>query len=291
MKISCPWCKSENTQEFLEINDFFLTQEKFHIYECKECKLKFTTPVPEDLDHYYKSENYLSHSDTNKSIFARIYNCVRKINIRQKFNNSVGDLPQGKILDIGCGVGEFLNFCKNKGWEITGIEPSEEARKIAEKKLDTKIFTPQQIEELPRQQYDVITMWHVLEHVEDLHSEINELQRLLKPNGRLIIALPNHQSYDAQHYGKHWAAYDVPRHLSHFSKESIKNIFQNSNFQLVNTSGMKWDSFYISILSEKYKKSKLPFLKGLLFGLLSNIKAWKNCNYSSLIYKFAPKGI
>lgn len=283
----CPWCKSEKNHRFLKLKDYFLSQEEFEIIECDECKLLFTSPCPaqDKIGDYYKSEDYLSHNEEKKNLFARIYNIVKKTNIKNKFNIAIDSKSSAvKILDIGCGVGDFLNYAKEKGCEITGIEPSDDARKIAEKKLNTKLLSPAELENLPDNSFDVITMWHVLEHVADLKTEIHHLQRLLKKNGRLILALPNYKSYDAEYYKDKWAAYDVPRHLNHFSKTSIENIFKETQFQLTDIKPLKWDSFYISMLSEQYLGNSNSFIKGAITGWKSNRKAQKTGEYSSLVY-------
>ena len=215
---------------------------------------------------------------------------VKKINIKNKFNiaaNSQQPIANSlSILDIGCGVGDFLNYAKEKGCKITGIEPSEDARKIAEDKLNTKIFSPEELQNIPDESFDSVSMWHVLEHVADLKTEIHHLQRIVKKNGRLVIALPNYKSFDAEYYKDKWAAYDVPRHLNHFSRTSIKNIFDKTALQLIDIKPLKWDSYYISMLSEQYLKHGNSFIKGILTGCKSNCKAKKSGEYSSLVYVF-----
>ena len=293
MSKKCPWCNSENNHKFLELKDYFLTQEDFEILECNDCKLLFTSPypTPDKIGDYYKSEDYLSHNEEKKSLFAKIYNKVKRINIKNKFNIAVSHQPSAiSLLDIGCGVGDFLLYAKEKGCNITGIEPSEDARTIAEKKLECKILSPEELQNIPDNSFDIITMWHVLEHVADLKTEIQHLQRILKKDGKLVLALPNYKSYDAEYYKDKWAAYDVPRHLSHFSQTSIKNIFKETNLQLIDTKPLKWDSFYISMLSEQYLNSKNSFLKGVLTGWKSNRKAKKSGEYSSLVYIFKVNG-
>ena len=287
MNKKCPWCDSDNNHQFLKLKDYFLTQEDFEILECNDCKLLFTTPcpAPDKIGDYYKSEEYLSHNDEKKSLFARIYNIVKKTNIKNKFNIAVGNKQSAvRILDIGCGVGDFLNYAKEKGCDITGIEPNDDARKIAEKKLNIKVFSPAELENLPDNSFDIITMWHVLEHVADLKTEIHHLQRLLKNDGRLILALPNYKSFDAEYYKDKWAAYDVPRHLNHFSRTSIENIFKETKFQLTDIKPLKWDSFYISMLSEQYLGNGNSFIKGTITGWKSNRKAKNSGEYSSLVY-------
>ena len=289
MSKKCPWCNSENNHQFLELKDYFLTQEQFEILECDECKLLFTSPcpTPDKIGRYYKSEDYLSHNEEKKGLFAKVYNKVKKINIKNKFKIATsGQQSAVSILDIGCGVGDFLLYAKEKGCKVTGIEPNEDARKIAEKKLDCKILSPEELQNIPENSFDIVTMWHVLEHVADLKAEIHHLQRILKKDGRLVLALPNYKSYDAEYYKDKWAAYDVPRHLSHFSQTSIKNIFKETELQLIDIKPLKWDSFYISMLSEQYLNNKNSFIKGVLTGWKSNRKAKKSGEYSSLVYVF-----
>ncbi|MBQ8222558.1 MAG: class I SAM-dependent methyltransferase [Bacteroidales bacterium] len=285
MNIKCPWCESENNSSFLKLKDYFLSQEEFEIYECEECKLLFTIPCPppSEIGNYYKSEDYLSHNEKKKGIVPTIYNFVKGINIKNKYRITTGE-KKVSLLDIGCGVGDFLLYAKKNGCKITGIEPNEDARNIAEKKLGNRIHSPEELQNIPNNSFDVITMWHVLEHVENLKEEIFHLQRLLKNNGRLILALPNFKSYDAIIYKDKWAAYDVPRHVNHFSEESIKNIFKRTNLQLIDIKPLKWDSYYISMLSEKYCNHSYGFIRGCINGWKSNIKARKSGQYSSLVY-------
>lgn len=287
MNKKCPWCNSENNHQFLKLKDHFLSQEEFEIIECDDCKLLFTIPcpTPDKIGDYYKSEDYLSHNEEKKGLFAKIYNSVKKINIKNKYKIAVSCQPSVvSLLDIGCGVGDFLLYAKENGCDITGIEPSEDARKIAEKKLNCKILPPEELENIPDNSFDIITMWHVLEHVADLKTEIHHLQRILKKDGRLILALPNFKSYDAEYYKDKWAAYDVPRHLNHFSQTSIKNIFKETQLQLIDIKPLKWDGFYISMLSEQYLNNRNSFIKGSLTGWKSNNKARKSGEWSSLVY-------
>ena len=210
---------------------------------------------------------------------------MKKINIRNKYKIACGDRTKPHLLDFGCGVGDFLHYAQQKGCEITGCDLSEDARKYASEKLGKTIVSPEEIFALPHSTFDVITMWHVLEHIDNLKFLTEQLHRLLKDNGRLVIAVPNYKSYDAQYYKDKWAAYDVPRHLNHFHKESLQNIFAGS-FEPETIHPMKWDAFYISMMSEKYIGQGNSFIKGILTGWKSNRKAHKTGDYSSLIYVF-----
>ncbi|MBO4574396.1 MAG: class I SAM-dependent methyltransferase [Bacteroidales bacterium] len=295
MSTQCLFCKSDNTKLYLKLKDYFLSQEDFEIFECENCKLLFTTPRPDKsvIGNYYKSDDYLSHNEHKKGIVPWIYNQVKKVNIRRKFSITAqnrtsknGDRTKPHILDFGCGVGDFLHYAQKNGCEIAGCDLSEDARKYASEKLGKTIVSPEEIFSLPDSTFDVITMWHVLEHIDDLRFQTEQLYRLLKENGRLVVAVPNYMSYDAQHYKDKWAAYDVPRHLNHFHKESLQNIFAGY-FELDNIYPLKWDAYYISMMSEKYIGKGNSFVKGLITGWKSNRRAKKSGDYSSLVYVFS----
>lgn len=285
---TCPWCGNPTEKTYLKVKDHFLTQEEFELFRCDHCGLLFTMPrpAPDVIGKYYQSDEYFSHQENKKGFIPRIYEKVKTINLRNKVKLAIGGLPKGKLLDIGCGVGDFLVQVKAQGWEVMGIEPSEDAKLIASNKLGFKPLDPSQYTSLPDQGFDVITLWHVLEHVDDLKTQTNELMRLLKPGGRLVIALPNYQSFDCQYYNEEWAAWDVPRHLNHFSQACLCHILQEIGLQYLDNQKLKWDAFYISYLSEKYRKHSLPLLRGFWVGLKSNQKARKSGMYSSLVYRF-----
>ncbi len=287
MTVTCPFCQSKKTHLHLKLKDYFLTKESFEIYECDECKLLFTTPRPDPsvIGNYYKSENYLSHNEHKKGVVPLIYNQVKKINIRNKYKIACGDTKNAKLLDFGCGIGDFLKYAQKKGCEINGCDLSEDARKAASEKLGKNICSPEEIYALPDSTFDVITMWHVLEHVYDLKNHVEQMYRLLNTNGKLVLALPNYMSFDAQYYKDKWAAYDVPRHLYHFHKESLENIFKEG-FKLEAIKPMIWDALYISMESEKYLGNHNSFVQGVIVGNKSNKIASKNGEYSSLIYIF-----
>jgi 2-polyprenyl-3-methyl-5-hydroxy-6-metoxy-1,4-benzoquinol methylase len=285
---SCPLCGSKDFSHHLTTSDFFLTKEEFDIEKCNQCGLLFTNPIPkpEEIGKYYASEKYYSHPQKTFSPLGTIYNTIKNINLRSKYNLIAEIIPTGNLLDIGCGSGDFLKFAKKNGWMVSGIEPNSSARNFASQQTGENILLPEQSILLGKNSFDVITMWHVLEHVLDLHQQIATIKKLAKPNASIIIALPNHDSIDGKKYKQHWAAWDVPRHLYHFDKKSIQQLFSKFGFILQTTYPMKWDAFYVSMLSEKYRGNKLSFVKALFAGLASNWKAKKTMNYSSLIYHF-----
>ncbi|MBR5082343.1 MAG: class I SAM-dependent methyltransferase [Bacteroidales bacterium] len=291
MNYKCPWCGSEKAQIHLWLKDEFLTNEDFQIYECKSCGLLYTEPRPDknEIGKYYKSETYYSHQENKKGLIPRLYETVKSVNLKKKYKLATNGLQKGRVLDIGCGVGDFLQQMEKQGWETVGIEPSEEAKHIAEKRVNSKVFNPDDIQQLEAGSFDLITMWHVLEHVDDLKEEIHQLERLLKHKGRLVLALPNFKSYDAQYYNTQWAAYDVPRHLNHFCKESIVKIFRNSELNIVDTDKLKWDAYYISYMSEIYRRHRMPLIRGAYRGMISNCKARKSNEWSSRVYILEKK--
>ncbi len=272
-----------NTKHFLHVKDHSVSGETFELLYEPDLDMLVThpQPSPEKLPSYYESKDYISHTDGNQSLFEKMYQFVKGIALKNKLKLINSESPKGNILDIGAGVGDFLLVAKKDGWQTTGIEPSEKARTIAEKK---GVSFVDNLSGLESHTFDVITMWHVLEHVPDLENQIAELKRLIKPSGTIIIAVPNFKSYDAKHYGKFWAAYDVPIHLWHFSKTAIEKLFATKELKLVKVLPMKFDSFYVSLLSEKYKTGKMNFLKAFFTGLKSNWKGSQNREYSSHIY-------
>ena len=270
---------------FLRCKDYTVTGEEFTILRDRSNELLVTSPRPDDRDlaAYYQSEDYISHTDAKTSLFDKVYQWVRSYTLKKKIHliNSFGS--KGKhILDVGAGTGDFLKKCQEDGWNINGVEPNLKAKSIAERKLNTQLRSG--LSEIEGIKFDVITMWHVLEHVSDLSKAIQTLNRLLKKTGVLIIAVPNHKSYDANYYGKFWAAYDAPRHLWHFSQKAIQKLFAKQNMDVVKTLPMKFDAFYVSLLSEKYKTGNMNPFKAFFIGWRSNIKAKRTNEYSSLIY-------
>ena len=273
-----------NKKHFLTVTDFSVSKEVFDLYQVEDLDMLITYPQPslDVLGKYYESADYISHTDSKRSLFEKAYHFVKSIALKNKLNLINSLQPnKGRILDIGAGTGEFLSVAKQNGWETTGVEPSDKAKQIA---INKGVSFVEAIAQLEDRSFDVITMWHVLEHVPDLDHQIKELKRLLKPTGSLIIAVPNFKSFDAQHYGKFWAAYDVPIHFWHFSKTAIQKLFQKEQMELVKILPMKFDSFYVSLLSEKYKTGRMNFIKAFFIGLWSNIKAHSDLEYSSHIY-------
>jgi ubiquinone/menaquinone biosynthesis C-methylase UbiE len=265
------------------VKDFSVSGESFSLLLNEEYQILKTDPQPslEKLPFYYESEDYISHTDGKRTLFEKMYHLVKKNAIQKKVNLLSKYNTKGSVLDIGAGTGDFLIAAKKSNWNTTGIEPSEKAKKIA---IEKGVSFENSLADLKNETFDAITMWHVLEHVPNLEFQITELKRLLKPNGTIIIAVPNFKSYDAKYYKSFWAAFDVPRHLWHFSKKGIDLLFQKQDMKLVKVKPMWFDSFYVSLLSEKNKNGKMNFIKGFFIGFLSNCVGIIKKEYSSHIY-------
>jgi len=283
----CQICNSIRTTSFLACKDHTVSRETFQIVACESCGFKFTNPRPEekDLGNYYKSEEYVSHSNTKKGFINSTYQSVRKYTLLKKLQLISKFYKTGKILDIGCGTGEFLNTCKNAKWNTTGIEPDSDARAMAIKNYSLDVREEAELKNLQDESFDVITMWHVLEHVPKLNERVQELKRLLKPSGLIIIAVPNCNSLDAKIYKENWAAYDVPRHLYHFTPKDIDALFRKFDMKVFRILPMIFDSFYVSMLSEKIKTGKINIIRSTWNGLRSNLSGMiSGKTYSSQIY-------
>ncbi len=283
----CPICNSIRNKEFLLCKDHTVSRETFAIVQCESCGFKFTNPRPEEneLGKYYKSADYVSHSNTKKGFINATYQSVRKYTLLKKLQLISKFYKTGKILDIGCGTGEFLNTCKNAKWQTFGIEPDSDARKMAIKNYALDVREEAELNKFEDESFDIISMWHVLEHVPKLNERVEELKRLIKPNGVIIIAVPNCNSLDAKIYANNWAAYDVPRHLYHFTPKDIETLFKKVDLKVFRILPMVFDSFYVSMLSEKIKTGKTNIIRSTWNGLRSNISALKTGKtYSSQIY-------
>ena len=286
---NCPICSGDNLLNKLDCTDHSTSKEKFKIVSCETCDFTFTNPRPKDksLGEYYKSNMYISHTNNTKGLFNWMYHTVRKYAIVTKLNLLKRTSKNKNHLDIGCGTGEFLNACKNAGYDTKGIEPSELAREQAIKNFNLSVSENTNLDQFQNNQFDSISMWHVLEHVSSLNKTIEEFNRILSEKGKVIIAVPNHKSWDAKYYKEFWAGWDVPIHLWHFSKLSIEKLFLKYNFKLVEKKPMLFDSFYVSLLSEEFQTGKKKFINGFIIGLLSNIfgiLTKRGC--SSIIYVF-----
>lgn len=279
--------KEKSKTPLLKVKDHSVSGEMFQLIENTEYGFLETFPKPaaQDLPNYYESEDYISHTDAKRNLFEKVYHLVRKISLKKKLKLIESCHAESKtLLDVGCGTGDFIQVAKQNNWKVTGIEPNEQARSIANKKNKDSVFNVDQLVKLQPQSFDVITLWHVLEHLPNLEEDMATFKKLLKPTGTLIIAVPNYKSYDAQYYKEFWAAYDVPRHLWHFNKASMSKLVNKVSLELVKIKPMYFDAFYVSLLSEKYKHGKMKFFNAIRVATLSNLFSVKTKQVSSLIY-------
>ncbi|MEN1784682.1 MAG: class I SAM-dependent methyltransferase [Bacteroidota bacterium] len=267
---------------FLSTKDFMLSQEVFELYYHQELDMLETKPKPTDLGKYYSSEAYISHSDGKHSFFEKVYQYAKQFTIRKKVRllRKYRGI-QSKLLDLGAGTGDFLSHAKAKNWHINGVEPNSRARALAFKK---GVVLNKEWDSLQGNSFDVITLWHVLEHLPDLKERIEAIVELLDPNGTLIVAVPNFKSFDAKYYKAFWAGYDVPRHLWHFSKDAISQLFETHGMDTIKIKPMWLDAFYVALLSERYKKRNFPWLRALSIGAWSNLLGLFTKEYSSHCY-------
>ncbi len=288
-KTSCPVCNSSAIHQVLTCKDYTVSKELFDIWECKKCSLRFTNPVPDEtaIGPYYQSDAYISHSDSGKGLINKLYKVARNYTLTWKLNlvKHKSRLQTGRLLDIGAGTGAFVNTMAKAGWNCTGLEPDAGARKVAKKNYGLTLQPPENLFNLPEQSFDVITLWHVLEHVHQLHEYIAQIKRILKPGGIVLIAVPNYTSKDAQHYREFWAAYDVPRHLYHFSPQAMRTLVELHAMEVRETTPMRLDAYYISMLSERYKTGKSKLSGAIWNGFNANMEGGEDKEkYSSLVY-------
>lgn len=286
---ACPNCGAKSIFYVFSAKDYTVSNEQFEIWECENCTQRFTQniPVEENIGKYYQSENYISHSDTSKGLVNNLYHKVRKRTLvqKRKLIEKITGKSSGNILDVGAGTGAFLNEMKIANWNCTGIEPDKNAREKASELYNLNLKEAEKLYSLCPESFDAITLWHVLEHVHHLHEYVEQLKNLLSKDGKLFIAVPNYTSADAKIYNQFWAAYDVPRHLYHFSPKAMKNLLNAHGLKLEKMKPMWYDSVYVSMLSEKYKTGHSHPIRALINGTVSNMETlFDKTKCSSLIY-------
>lgn len=292
---ACPLCGGTHLHKKMTCTDFYASGEQFDLCQCGDCNFQFTQgfPVEKEIGKYYETPDYISHSDTKKGMMNELYHLVRMRMLQKKaqlINHATGK-ESGRILDIGTGTGYFSHTMQNKGWSVEAIEKSAQARAFAKKNFNLDVKDESGLNDFPAESFDAITLWHVMEHLEHLNETWEKLHELLTEDGYLIVAVPNCYSYDGQKYKEFWAAYDVPRHLWHFTPDTMQKFGDKHNFTLMNYLPMPFDAFYVSILSEKYKKSSFSLLKGMLAGTIAWFHSLSNKERSSsIIYVFRKNG-
>ncbi|QJW92059.1 class I SAM-dependent methyltransferase [Spirosoma taeanense] len=284
----CPVCNHTQFSPYLVCKDYLVSNQEFSIQQCLNCSFRFTNPRPnaDEIGSYYKSDQYVSHNDSSSGPVNTVYRLVRNYTLRTKLKliNTL-HTGTGRLLDVGCGTGAFLEICQKGGWQVAGMEPDPDARTIAATKLNVDIKPTLKSIGLEKP-FDIITLWHVLEHIADIDLALQTLHALLSEKGSLLIAVPNSDSYDAQYFKQYWAAYDVPRHLHHFTPKTIEPLFKKYGFSLVGQRPMVFDAYYISMLSTRYQTGKTDYIKSFQIGLKSNMEASRTGNSSSITYLF-----
>lgn len=283
----CPLCRGNQFRHFLTCQDHTVTGEDFNIVECENCEFRFTNPrpSPDEIGQYYESDDYTPHQNASRGLIDTLYRWAQLYTLRSKHRliSSLVANPPGRLLDFGCGTGGFLNLCQSQGWDPHGLEPDAGAQAVAAEKYGLTVGDPEQIQDFPADHFDVITLWHVLEHVPHLSETVEQLKRTLAPTGTLVVAVPNCSSFDAHYYGEHWAAYDVPRHLYHFRPGDVRRLFGQRGMTVDDIRPMRLDAFYVSLLSEQYRGGwivRAPFV-----ALLSTLRAARHDHqYSAQLY-------
>jgi 2-polyprenyl-3-methyl-5-hydroxy-6-metoxy-1,4-benzoquinol methylase len=284
--LACPVCENSALEDLHQSKDFTTTGELFHVKQCAQCGMGLTTPRPTatDASRYYKATAYISHNSKVSGLFSYIYLIIRRLTVKWKYSLVKPYLSNGSILDFGCGTGHFLQEVARHNIPSFGVEPSEDARKG----ISNSIVTADSLAGLPNKNFSVITLWHVIEHVYALRETLSTLRERLNDNGIIFIAVPNLESYDSKYYAEHWAALDVPRHIWHFTKSCMVNLLQKEGFKVKEIKPMKLDSYYVSLLSEKYRHGGrftfLGILNALRIGIKSNMLGARDTSHSSLIY-------
>ena len=291
---TCPLCGGHQFKHTLTCTDHYASGEKFEVITCAHCGFMCTqdVPVEAEIGRYYETPDYISHSDTQKGMMNKVYHWVRHYMLQKKASmvEQVSGIKKGSILDIGTGTGYFSHTMKERGWKVKAIEKSAQARAFARDHFQLDVEDADTLPAFPENTMDIVTLWHVMEHLEHLNETWIKLNKILKGEGKLIIAVPNPTSYDAHHYQEMWAAYDVPRHLWHFSPEIMKQMGEKHGFALLETYPMPFDAFYVSMLTEKYKDSSLSFIRGAWLGFKAWLHAFqKKEQSSSMIYIFKKK--
>ena len=271
----------EQKETHIEVVDHFLTNETFTIKKTPIKGLLQTHPPPpkNKIQQYYSTNKYISHDSTGSGPFYFLYRTIRRINFWFKYWLMNKKELFSKMLDFGSGDQYFIQQLQQRKHNVFGVDP---LKPNMSKQVYDSIFN----ESLDNKKFSCITAWHSLEHVYELENVIKRFCQILDENGIVIVAVPNYRSFDAKFYKSFWAAYDVPRHLWHFDKQSIIKVFYNNGFSFIKTTPLLFDSYYISLMSEKYKKSNFRIFNSIVVGTVSNIAAFFTKEYSSNIFVF-----
>lgn len=287
-------CGETQIKRAITCVDRTVSSELFYLCRCEKCGFLFTQdfPAEAEIGAYYNASSYISHSDTHKGLVNKLYHGVRSFMLQRKAHivECESHRKSGRLLDIGTGTGYFADTMHRQGWTVEAVEKSASARAFAQEHFSLEVKPEEALTEFAPESFDVITLWHVLEHIEPLNKTFEVLNHLLADNGVLIVAVPNHGSFDAKKYGAYWAAYDVPRHLWHFTPDTIQRFGNKHGFAMTARRPMPFDAFYVSILSERNMKHSFAFVRGMATGLAAWLASLaKKERSSSMIYVFRKK--
>lgn len=245
---SCFFCGSHDIGSSIASVERLSKKETFHIATCGACGMKRTIDAPalKDIGTYYAHESYVSHTGVRVwplRVLRTLRLWLRAHMISSFFQR------KGSLLDIGCGVGDFAALIQKQGWNVLCIEPDESTRQKAQKQYKLDVRDVSALAHLPEATFDVITLWHVLEHMYDPLQTGATVKRLLNSEGVCIVAVPNAEAYSAEHYGCNWVAYDVPRHVSHFRSRDIHTWAERSGLEVIRQSSVPLDEFFCCLKS------------------------------------------
>jgi len=299
--VLCPHClEGVQSDQYLNCRDRFdgPGSRQFRLVRCLGCGLIYLSPRPpeEETESFYQADGYDPFITLSKpkSTVEKLYSVSRRFTLRWKAK-LVHKLVNkgGSILDLGCSTGEFL-LCLREDYKVEGIEPEARAARFAREHFGLNAHTgtlDTTIAGLEQAPYDLITMWHVLEHIPNPVSAITQLKTLLKPGGSILFALPNIGSADAGFYGEQWVALDTPRHLWHFTPASLDKLMAKCGFKRVQSGMLPLDTFYNCLMSEQLvikQKGKIQLIltpiRLPLFVTLSIIKGLFTGKHSGLFY-------
>jgi 2-polyprenyl-3-methyl-5-hydroxy-6-metoxy-1,4-benzoquinol methylase len=298
--IICPLCNSDKYERHLRAPDRFhlAAGNLFEIVRCVTCGFIYLNPRPriECLPEFYQDKNYqpFLSAQSGKSWWDRIYNLARSYAVCGKRVKIEKLKRKGQLLDIGCGTGEFLNEMQKHGWQATGIEKDPRAAEVARQRYGLDVLTTDLTSShFAQNSFDVITFWHVLEHLPDPLHTLQRAKKMLKEDGLMLVAAPNISSYDARFYRSRWAALDAPRHLHHFVPATLARLCQAAGLEMFTARQMVLDAFYNCLMSERiiasidtYKEFFLPLflLRGFGVAGISLLLSRLGNGGSSILY-------